>query len=192
MANTRQSVKELSQVTRETARKAAEQTEQVVRTAADVGAKASWAGVHLLQRNTETLQQAWESGTTLATQLTERSWKWFARPFGIPGQEAQQSAEQSARALESIAQSGTILTSGMQIISQEMLGFAQRNIEQNLNRVDALANCRTPFEIIAVQTEFFRDNLEHFAQSARRIGEASVHIADEVARKMSDVSLAPP
>jgi hypothetical protein len=183
--------KEMSQAARETARKTTEQTEGVVRNAADAGSEASRATADLFRRNTEALQQAWKSGSSLANQLTEQSLKWFTRPLGFSGEDAQRSAEQSARNVEPIAQSGTVLVGGIQTITREILDCSQKQLDQTFHRLDALVNCRTPFEIVAVQTDFARGNLEDIVQCARRIGETSIHIADEVARRMNVVSAAP-
>jgi hypothetical protein len=73
----------------------------------------------MVQRNTETVQQVWESGSKMAGQLTERSMERFARAFGMTGEGAQQATEQSSRNLECIVQSGTIFAGGLQSISRE-------------------------------------------------------------------------
>jgi phasin family protein len=191
MANPRQAEKDMNQVSHEATRKIAEETSQAARKAADVGASATRAGADVVQRNTETIQQAWQSGTEMATQFTERSMEQFARAFGISGESAQHATQQSSRNLESIVQSGTILASGMQNISREWVDFARKRMQENLNRADALVNCRTPQELLAAQSDLIRDNLEDFVQSTRRIAEISMHMADEAVRKMTDSSLAP-
>jgi phasin family protein len=191
MANPRQAEKDVSHTGQETARKMAEETSRAARTAADAGAGAARAGAEMMQRNTETVQHAWETGGKMATQICERSFERFARAFGLSGEGAQQATEQSSRNLESIVQSGTILADGMQSISRELLDFARKRVEQNLHRVDALASCRTPQEMMAVQSDLVRDNLEDLVQSTRRIAEISMQMADEAVRRMSETSLAP-
>jgi phasin family protein len=191
MANPRQAEKDMGQMGHEATRKMAEETTRAARTAADVGANAARAGADMFQRNAETVQQAWQSGTEVATRLTERSMEQFARAFGISGESTQHAAQQSSRNLESIVQSGTILASGMQNISREWVDFARKRMQQNLNHADALANCRTPQELWAAQSDLVRDNLEDLVQSTRRIAELSMQMADEAVRKMGDSSLAP-
>lgn len=191
MADPRQAERDMSRAAEAAARKTAEETSRAARAAADAGAGAARAGADLLQRSTETMQDAWKSGSKVASQLTERSMAGFARAFGMAGEGAEQAAEQSSRNLECIVQSGTIFAGGMQSISREMFDFARTRVEQNLRRADALANCRTPQEILAAQTDLVRDNLEDLVQSTRRIAEISMQTADEAARRMSDMSLAP-
>jgi phasin family protein len=182
---------DVREAARKATRKTAEETSRAAQAAADAGAEAARAGADLLQRNAETIQDVWKSGSKVASQLTERSMEGIARAFGITGERAEQAAQQSSRNLECIVQSGTILAGGMQNISREMLEFTRNRMEQNLHRVDALANCRTPQEIFAAQSDLMRDSLEDFVQSTRRISEISMQMADEAARKISDLSLAP-
>jgi hypothetical protein len=191
MANPRQAEKDVSQAGQDVARKIAEETSRAARTAADAGAGATRAGADMIARNAETIEQAWQSGSEMAAQLTERSMEQFARAFGITGESAQHATQQSARNLESIVQSSAILAGGVQNISREWLDFARKRVQQNLQRVDALVNCRTPHELLAAQSDLVRDNLEDFVHSARRMAEISVHIAEEAAGKMTDSSLAP-
>ena len=202
MANPRQAEKEMNQAakdmsqatqqaTQEATRKIAEDTSRAARAAADAGAGAARAGADMVQRNTETVQQVWESGSKMAGQLTERSMERFARAFGMSGEGAQQATEQSSRNLECIVQSGTIFAGGLQSISREWFDFARKRVEQNMHRLDDLATWRTPQEMMAAHSDLVRDNLEDFVQSTRRVAEISIQMADEAVRRMSDASLAP-
>ena len=71
-----------------------------------------------------------------------------------------------------------------QSISREWTDFARERIEQNFNRFDSFLRCRTPQDFAALQSELLRDNLESFLQCARRVAEKSVHVADELTRKV--------
>jgi hypothetical protein len=191
MANQRQAEKDMAHAGQDAARKIGEETSRAARTVTDTGANVARAGAEMIQRNTETVQQAWESGSKITSKVTERSMDQFARAFGITGENAQHAAQQSSRNLETIVQSGTILANGMQTMLREWLEFARKRTEQNFGRFDALLHCRTPQELLAVQSEMVRDNLEDFVQSTKRIADISVQMADEALRKMTDSSLAP-
>jgi phasin family protein len=191
MANPRQAERDLNEAAHESTRRATEETGRAARAAADTGASAARTGADLLQRNAETMQEAWKSGSKVASQLTKQSVEGLTRAFGITGEPAEQAAAQSSRNLECIVQSGTVFAGGMQNISREMVEFARKRVEQNLHRIDTLANCRTPQEFLAAQSDLVRDNIEHLVQSTRRISEISMEMADEAARRMSDLSLAP-
>ena len=195
MANPRQAEKqpdqEMKQAAQEMSRKLADETSRAARTAADAGAGAARASADMIQRNAETMQYAWRSSSRMASHLAEQSIERMTRAFGMGGESAQEASDQSSRNLESIVQSGTILAGGFQSISREWLDFARKSLQQNLHRVDTLTNCRSPQEMLAVQSDMIRDNLEDFVQSTRRIAEISMQTADEAVRRMSDASLAP-
>jgi phasin family protein len=191
MANPRQAEKNPSHVIQEATRRTAEETSRATQQAADASAGAVRAGAHLLERNAETMQDAWRSGSKIAGELTERSMEGFARVFGITGERAEQAAKQSSRNVECIIQSGTIIAGGMQNISREMFEFARKRMEQNIHQMDALVNCRTPQELLAAQSDMVRDNLESFVAGTRRVSQISMQMADEAARTMGDLTLAP-
>jgi hypothetical protein len=46
---------------------------------------------------------------------------------------------------------------------------------------------RSPQELIAAQSDLFRDNLEGFLQSSRRVAEASVRVADQATRHLTKI-----
>ena len=191
MANPRQVEREANETTKETARKIAEETGRATRTAAEAGAGAARAGADMFQRNAATAQHAWDSGSKMASDLVEQSMQRVARTFGVAGENAQQATQQSARNAEAIVELGTIIAGGMQIISRELIEFARKRMEQNLQLADAVMGCRTPQEFIAAQTNLVRDNLEDFVQSTRRIAEISMEMADEAARRISNTSVVP-
>jgi hypothetical protein len=49
-----------------------------------------------------------------------------------------------------------------------------------MEKMNALMRSRTPQELIAAQSDLFRDNLEGILQSSRRVAEASVGVKDEM------------
>jgi hypothetical protein len=191
MANPRQAEKDMNQTAQETARKTAEETARAAREAADAGAGAARAGADIIQRQADAMQEAWNSSTKMATQITERTMGNFARVFGVTGDRAQETAQQSSRNAESIMQSTTIIAGGIQSISRELLDLTQKQLDQTLSRADALMNSRSPQEWFAAQGDLLRDNLESYVQGTRRISELCMQMADEAARRMNDVSLAP-
>jgi hypothetical protein len=185
MRSTRQHVKN---VHHDTTRKMADETSRAARTMADVSERTARAGADLVQRNAEAIQQAWQSGSELATRSTER----FARALGVTGEEAQNGRQQSLRNLEALAQSNTTLAQAGQKISLECFEFARKRMAQNLDWFDAFMRCRTPQELAAVQSDFVRDNLEDLLQTSQRMAELWIRMADEEVRNVIEtVELAP-
>jgi len=181
MANPRQDVQEAS-------KKMTDETNRAARRAAEVGEQTARAGADVAQRNSETFQQAWQSGSELATDLTRRSSEQFARAFGIGGEEAEKAAEQSSRNLEAIARSSNILAQGAQEVSRECFELARKAMTHNLEWFDALTRCRSPQEFVAAQSKIMRDNLQDLLDTTRRTAEVSARMADEAARRMTEAA----
>jgi hypothetical protein len=72
-------------------------TEEAPRTAptmAESSENAARVSTDTIKRDAETVQQAWQAASDLATKLAERSADQFAHAFGLSGKEAQQAAQQ--------------------------------------------------------------------------------------------------
>ena len=111
--------------------------------------------------------------------------------FGVvTGDGAQQATQQSARNVEAILHSSAIIADGVQTISREWLSFAQNRAERNMERLQALANCRSVQDCIAAQTELVRDQLEDLLQTAKRVADVSTRMVEEAAQT-GDSTLAP-
>jgi phasin family protein len=189
--NPRQTEREGTQIAEEATRKTAEHVTQAARTMADTGERTARAGAEAVRHQSEAVRDAWQSGTSIATQITDRSIHWMSRALGLCGNGAQDTIQQSSRNLNVILETSTALAAGMQSVSREWMSFAQKRAEQNLDKLDTLLQCRTPHELIAAQTDIVRDNLEDLLESSRRISEMATRMAEEATRKMSETSLAP-
>jgi phasin family protein len=170
----------------DTTRNIAKETTRAAGVMAEFGEQAARAGSDVLQHNAEAVQQAWQSGSEMATRLTERSLDQFARAFGITGGETEKAVQQSSQSLQAIVRSSAALVQGTQDVSREWFDFARQRTEQNFERLDALMHCRTPQEITAVQSELVRENLEGLLQGTRRLAEVSMKAMDEGFRKMGE------
>jgi hypothetical protein len=175
-----------SKAAENTARKMAEETRRATRMASEAGAGAVRAGVELAERNAQTAQDAWQSGTKIAGNLTELSMAQMGRALGMGGDTAEQATEQVSRNMECILQSGVILTDGMRNVSREWMEFAQRGLQHNFDRMEALGRSRSLQEYLAAHSDLVRHNLEEFIHSARRIAEVLLRAAEEAARKVGE------
>jgi len=166
-ANTREN-KNAGQAARET-RRISNETQQFAQAAADVGEGAVRTGTELLRRNSKMMQQFWESARKMASQLSDPSVNpVFRAALGSSDEEAQKAAHQSARNVEAVLGSSTVVAQELQNMSREWLEFAQSRLQQTLSCMDSLGRCRTPQDAAAVQSELMRDTLERFLQ---RLGE---------------------
>ena len=169
----------------ETTRRTTEGAAQFGRSALEAGERATRTGADLMQHNAETMRRMWQSALQMVSQMGGRPSEDIARMFGLSGEELRQANEQSSRNVDAIVESSAVLTQGLDGISREWLEFARKRIEQNMNRLNDLARCRTPQQLVAVQSEMLRDNIEDLLHSSRRVAEFSARLAEEATGKMT-------
>jgi len=167
-----------------TAKQFAEGTSRVKDAAARASDQAMRAGAEMFQRNAETVQHTIQSSAKLASTMAERSADQFGRAFDFSGREL---TERASRNIEAVAQSGTIMTEMMQRICEECGNIARARIERGFDRMGALMRSRTPQDIVALQSEILRDNIETFLGFARKAGEHSTRLADEAKRRVESL-----
>jgi hypothetical protein len=162
----------------------AEQTTQIGRTAAEAGEEVARAGADVFQQNTETIQNAWRSGLDVVTTLMGRSTDQLGRGLGLSGNEVQQATKRSARNAETIIYSSAAIAKVMSGMSREYFDFVRHQVENNLDRMNELARCRTPQEVTAVQTDLVRDAMRNVLESSRRMADMSIKLAGDATNRM--------
>jgi phasin family protein len=172
----------------ETTRRA---TEQTARNLSEASERTTRAGTEAFHRNAERLNMSWRSSSETANRIAERSMEQLTKLFGLSGETARQTVQQSSSNIQAMLESTTIIADGLQELSGEWLRFAQERVQQNMGHLDQLLGCRSPHEYLALQTRIARENFEALLQSARRASEHSSQSADEAVRKMSEASVAP-
>ncbi|MBV8824487.1 MAG: phasin family protein [Hyphomicrobiales bacterium] len=174
----------------ETTRRAAGHAAQTARTMSDAAERTARTGADVFQRNSEQFRQTVEMGSDAATRIAERAFGQFARAFGVTGNGAQQTTQQSARNVEAILHSSAIIADGVQTIAREWLSFAQNRAERNMERFEALSNSRSVQDFVATHTDLVRDHLQDLLQTTKRVAEVSTRMVDE-AVQTGDSTLAP-
>ena len=188
MADTRHENKfnqRTEEVSRQASEQAAEQTRRIGAAAAKAGEEVSRASAELLNQNAEMVQNTWRFGLETVTEAMNRSNDHFGRTFGWTGDEAQQATERSVRNTQSVMESATAVSKGLNDISREYLQFARRQMEKNMDRMNELWRCRTPHEFAAVQSELIRDTMSGVLESGRRVADMSLKVADEAGKRIA-------
>jgi len=170
---------------RQTSEKTADQTRRIGDTAVEAGQEVARAGADLFQQNAETLQSTLRFGLDMATAMMGRSTDHVSRAFGISGNEVQQSTERAARNAATILQSSTALAKGMKGMSQEYFAFVRHQIENSMERMNELWQCRTPQDVAALQSDFMRESVESAMESGQRIADMSLKVTNDTARNMT-------
>jgi phasin family protein len=191
MANPRHVERDSNDSMHETTRRAADQASQTSRTMSDAAERTARAGTEAFRRNAETFSSTWRNSSEAASRIAERSVDQFSKLFGLTGDTARETMQQSAGNVQALIESSTFVMDGLQNVSGEWVRFVQSRIEENLEHFEELLGCRTPQECMALQTRLVRDNIEALLDSARRTSEISTKLADNAVKRMSDTALAP-
>ena len=140
--NPRQAERESSDLGHET-RKTADQAGQTGRTMVDAAERTTRAGAEAFQRNTEGVKETLQGGAEAGSRIAQRSMEQFSRMFGLNGQAARETVQQSANNMQAVIESASIVAGGLQDVAGEWIRFAQTRLEQNLDHLDQLRECRS-------------------------------------------------
>jgi predicted component of type VI protein secretion system len=81
----------------------------------------SRAGSEAFRRNTESIGKTWRDSSQAATRIAERSMDQFSKLFGLTGNGARETMQQSAGNVQALIDSSTVVVSGLQNASGEWL-----------------------------------------------------------------------
>ena len=165
-------------------RRTREQAEAIQRVTDDAGGTLR-AGMEGFQSMARTMQQALENSFGAMSELTRRSTGQVTQGFSVTGGDAQGLTEQASQNLRVAAQSGAALARSFQDIAREAVEMSQRRWQRNLEGFNALARCRSPQDLVAVQSGLIRDNLEQTVENSRRLAELTIQMADEATRTIA-------
>lgn len=145
----------------------------------------SHASADLLRQNTEVLQNAWRFGMEAVTAVINHSTDQLGHTFGWSGDEAQRATEKSVRNTQTVMDSATAVSKGVNEISREYFQFARRQLEHNMERMNELWRCRTPHELAAVQSDLIRETMTGALENSRRVADMSLKVADDAGKRIA-------
>jgi hypothetical protein len=157
----------------------------------DAAERTARMGAETAQRNSEQFLSSWRSNADAANHIAESSLNKWSKMFGLTGETATQSLQQSLGNTQVVLETTTMIADGMRDLSAEWTRFLQERAEQNLEHFERLMGSRSLQEWMASQSQIMRDQMESFLQTARRTSERSTRLADEATRKLSEAPLAP-
>jgi len=173
---------------RENIRSISDVGSRIAGSAADMSQRAAQTGVEMMDRNKEAAQQLWEQSTELFAHLARQSTDQMGRLLGISGDNAENGARRTSRSFDALLQSGDAITSASRDLSREWFETMRRMIDASIGRSEALAACRTPNDVFAMQLEIMRDSVEAALHGAKRLSEISAQAATDATPKMSDAA----
>ncbi len=175
----------LEETVRRTSEQTAEQPRRIGLAAIEATEAVAKTSANLFQENAELLRNSWRFGIDAAASIMGRSTDQFGRTLGLSGNEAQQATERSARNAETMLYSATAVSKGMNGLSQEYLQFVRRQVETSMDRMNELWRCRTPHDVLALQSDLAGDTLGSVLESGRRMADMSLKLTEDAARHMT-------
>lgn len=140
----------------------------------------------------QTIESGHETGNGHAAQpqpersgvsgLAEQPARQASRLFVVAGGTSREAVRHASRNVQGLTETGAVLARGFQDLSREWMNFTQQQFRANLNGLTGLVRCRTPQDVLELQTTVVRENLQGAWNSARRVSEISTEVAKEVAR----------
>jgi hypothetical protein len=150
---------------------------------AEAGQAAAKANSEILNSQIETAQQAVQSGLEAGMRSLEGMTQTCMRVFGAatPNPDL---AEQSAQNVQAVSQASNALAKGAQDASRLWFDLTQRAVRTNLEAMGRFASCRSMQELMTLQSNLMRDNLQQAIESGEAMTRASSEAIREATRAM--------
>jgi hypothetical protein len=158
---------------------------EITNEAAEAGQHAVSATAEAARVGAETMQQTLQAGLDAAYTVAHRSTDQFMQVLGLSGHQSQQLAQQSSQNIQAIADTSNVLARGFQDVVRQWLTFTQSRLDDNLDRLTALTTCRSIPDLVALQSDLIRENLEEMIDKGQEIMQRSTEITHEAARAIA-------
>ena len=154
------------------AKDGARAAEAVAAKTAEASRAAAKANSDILRTQIETAQQAVRSGLEASARGLEGLTQNWTRTFGVAAQNSDL-AEQSAQNVQVVSQASSVLAKGAQDATRAWFELTQRAMRTNLEAFGHFATCRSMQEMMAVQSNLLRSNLQQAIESGEVIARVS-------------------
>ncbi|MHB2208539.1 phasin family protein [Methylobacterium sp. CM6257] len=163
--------------------KATEQGAQFVDAARDGLNKIVDLREHATENTRQIVQRSVETASHQAREASER----FTRTLGFSGEDSERLVRQSKQNIEAVTRCGTVLTQAFQDASRSWFGLTQNQFQRNLEGWNKLVHARSVQEFATIQSDLFRESLQHMIQDSKAITETSTRAVDEASKALSSV-----
>ena len=164
----------------------AEANERMAKSAADVSERAARIGLEVVQRNNEAAQQVWDASAEMASRITHESANQLGRIFGLSGDDAQKTLQDTVKNIDVLRESNGVVLSASKDLTREWLNTARTVMERSISHSNSFVRCRTPQDFFELQTRLMRENLNAVLNGTRRMAEISARAAQEATAKIPD------
>ncbi|EKV26671.1 hypothetical protein C882_2180 [Caenispirillum salinarum AK4] len=87
--------------------------------------------------------------------------------------------------MDAFVKSGTTLANGFEQIAKESFGFAGRSFESAIEASQAFATCKTPAEMVQLQTKLAKENWETMVSETTKLSELSATVVKSAVEPIS-------
>jgi len=137
-----------------------------------------------LHADKETEDRALDAVTDFAEQSATQVSRLLDYSFRV----SQEATKQATQNLDVLMQCGSIIAGGWQAILREWVSAAQGTTQRNMSDLEELLQCRTMDAFLSRQSSILRDRVEVIQSSSARISEVSAQIANDTAKRISELS----
>jgi hypothetical protein len=170
------------------AQEGAQAAEALADTTADASRAAAKANSEILRTQIETAEQAVRSGLEAGMRSFEGMTQNWTRAFGAAAPNVDL-ADQSAKNVQAVSQASTALAKSAQDASRAWFELTQKAVRTNLDAMGQFAGCRSVQDLMTVQSNLVRDNLQQAIESGELIARASSEAIREATRAMRPPSV---
>jgi phasin family protein len=177
--------RQMAETAEHAAQEGTRRIKDITNEAAEAGQHAVSAAAEAARVGAETMQHTLQTGLDATYKVAQRSTDQFMQVLGLSGQQSQELAQQSSQNVQAIANTSTVLARGFQDVVREWLNFTQSRLDENLDRVSALTTCRSIPDLVALQSDLIRENLEQMIDKGQQIMQQSTKVTHEAARTIT-------
>ncbi len=87
--------------------------------------------------------------------------------------------------LDAVVQSGTKLANGFEQIAKEAFSFAGRSFESAVEASQQFAACKTPADVLQLQTKLAKDNWETMVAETTKLSDLSASVVKSAVEPLS-------
>jgi len=129
-----------------------------------------------------------EEAVDVAAEFAERSATQISKMLDYSFRMTQEATKHTTQNLDIMMQCGAIVAEGWQKILSEWISATQENAQKNMADLQELMQCRSVDTLFARQSNILHDRIEAVQNSNARISEVSTQVANETAKRISEMS----
>jgi len=126
----------------------------------------------VVKAGTEAASASYKQAASLTKEQVERTQKAVHKGYG-------DFASLSQDNVDAVVKSGTVMAQGLEVLSKEMMDFARLSFEDNVAATTAMFGAKNLTDLVNLQTQYTRKNLDQAVAESTRLTELSVKVAND-------------